>query len=286
MPACIEQKTKKYRSRGSPPYSAMDCKGSAKKGNDGATYVSKPDKRGIYRWVKGVSGVGAAVRTPKNKTIKHKFGSKSGPKNKIIVLNMKEYDAKHKGDKSDDGADGADTWMKSAEIKAPTEGMISKDGRVYIKNKWVATSSDKAVLNGFRKFTVDYAVKHIGKPLILYTREYGSKWPARNAWTKAATNADNTYSRMKFIPNGDAGIMGRKNKFVNWLTTRSPSIKEGTHFYVDGETFICNNKAQRTSPYDCDPDEFLADGLQVDSKDKQTLSTNLMNTEVFVKVKV
>lgn len=27
MPACIEQKTKKYPSRGSPPYSAMDCKG-------------------------------------------------------------------------------------------------------------------------------------------------------------------------------------------------------------------------------------------------------------------
>jgi hypothetical protein len=68
MPAaCIEQKTKKYRSRGSPPYSAMDCKGSSKKGNDGATYVSKPDKRGIYRWVKGVGG---AVGTPKNKTSK------------------------------------------------------------------------------------------------------------------------------------------------------------------------------------------------------------------------
>jgi len=277
MPACIEQKTKKYRSRGSPPYSAMDCKGSSKKGNDGATYVSKPDKRGIYRWVKGV---GSAIGTSKHKTIKRKSGSKSGPKNKIIVLDMKEYDAKHKGDM---GADGADGWMKSADIKSPTEGMISKDGRVYIKNKWVATSSDKAILNGFRKFTVDYAAKHIGKSLILYTREYGSKWPVRNAWTKAAGNADNTYSRMKFIPNGDAGIFPTKKKFVNWLTTRSPSIKEGTHFYVDGETFICNNKAQSTSPYDCDPDEFLADGLQVDTKDKQTLSTNLMNTEVFVK---
>jgi hypothetical protein len=67
MLECIEQKTKKYRSRGSPPYSAMDCKGSSKKGNDGATYVSKPDKRGIYRWVKGV---GAAIGIPKNKTSK------------------------------------------------------------------------------------------------------------------------------------------------------------------------------------------------------------------------
>jgi hypothetical protein len=52
MPSCIEQKTKKYKSRGSPPYSAMDCKNSTKTGNDGATYTSKADKRGIYRWVK------------------------------------------------------------------------------------------------------------------------------------------------------------------------------------------------------------------------------------------
>lgn len=69
MPACIEQKTKKYRSRGSPPYSAMDCKDLMKKGNDGATYVSKPDKRGIYRWVKS-SGSLTPSKTPKNKTSK------------------------------------------------------------------------------------------------------------------------------------------------------------------------------------------------------------------------
>jgi hypothetical protein len=67
MPSCIAQNTKKYRSRGSPPYSAMDCKGSSKKGNDGATYVSKPDKRGIYRWVKTSTVIG--IR-PKNKTSK------------------------------------------------------------------------------------------------------------------------------------------------------------------------------------------------------------------------
>ena len=67
MPSCIEQNTKKYRSRSSPPYSAMDCKNSTKKGNDGATYVSKPDKRGIYRWVK--TGAIVGIRS-KNKTSK------------------------------------------------------------------------------------------------------------------------------------------------------------------------------------------------------------------------
>lgn len=69
MPACIEHKTKKYISRGSPPYSAMDCKGLTKKGNDGATYVSNPDKRGIYRWVKSNGSIPVA-KTPKNKTSK------------------------------------------------------------------------------------------------------------------------------------------------------------------------------------------------------------------------
>jgi len=258
--------------------------GTVKKGNDGNKWIIVTNKLGVRRWQKMGSNSNKTTQKIKSKSkSKSKRVLKMEADPNIIVLDMKEYDAKHKGDIGDGDADGADAWMKSADIKAPTEGMISKDGRVYIKNKWVAVSSDKAILNGFRKFTVDYAAKHISKPVILYTREYGSKWPARNAWTKSAGNADNTYSRMKFIPNGDAGIFPTKKKFVNWLTTRSPSIKEGTHFYVDGETFICNNKAQRISPYDCDPDEFLADGLQVDTKDKQTLSTNLMNTEVFVK---
>ena len=69
MSPCIEQKTKKYKSRTSPPYSAMDCKGSTKKGNDGAIYVSKPDKRGIYRWVKSNSN--SPKKLQKNKIMKY-----------------------------------------------------------------------------------------------------------------------------------------------------------------------------------------------------------------------
>ena len=48
---CKEQKTKKYQSRPSPPFPAQECKGVIKKGKDG-TYVSKADRRGIYKWVK------------------------------------------------------------------------------------------------------------------------------------------------------------------------------------------------------------------------------------------
>lgn len=77
MHSCNEQKTKKYRSRASPPYSAMDCKGLTKLGNDGSTYVSKPDKRGIYRWVIADTNVN---RSSKNKTSKNKPTSKNNIK--------------------------------------------------------------------------------------------------------------------------------------------------------------------------------------------------------------
>ena len=52
MSKCVKLDNKKYKSRDSPPYSAMDCKGAKLLGNDGQQYVSKADKNGIYKWVK------------------------------------------------------------------------------------------------------------------------------------------------------------------------------------------------------------------------------------------
>ena len=57
---CTKKNTNKYRFRESPPYSAMDCKGLTKKGNNGVSYTSRPDKRGIYRWV------GTTSKMPRN----------------------------------------------------------------------------------------------------------------------------------------------------------------------------------------------------------------------------
>lgn len=52
MSKCVKLESKKYKSRDSPPYSAMDCKGVKLLGNDGKQYISKADKNGIYKWVK------------------------------------------------------------------------------------------------------------------------------------------------------------------------------------------------------------------------------------------
>lgn len=48
---CIEVQSSKYQTRKSPAFHAGECKGTRKKGKDGM-YVSKADKRGIYKWIK------------------------------------------------------------------------------------------------------------------------------------------------------------------------------------------------------------------------------------------
>jgi hypothetical protein len=63
--ACVEVKTEKYQTRKSPAFHAKDCKGLSKKGKDGV-YISKPDTKGIYKWVK-------AINTTKKATIKGKY---------------------------------------------------------------------------------------------------------------------------------------------------------------------------------------------------------------------
>ena len=105
--------------------------GIVKKGNDGNKWIIVTNKLGVRRWQK--------MGSNSNKTTQ-KIKSKSKSKSirvlqmeadpNIIVLDMKEYDAKHKGDKGDKGDDNEVAWMKSADIKVPIEGMISKDGRV------------------------------------------------------------------------------------------------------------------------------------------------------------
>jgi len=54
MPPCKEVKAAKYQTRKSPSFHAQDCKDMTKKGKDG-NYISKPDVRGVYKWVKAGS---------------------------------------------------------------------------------------------------------------------------------------------------------------------------------------------------------------------------------------
>ena len=47
---CSKQTTKKYTTRNSPPYSAVNCQNKKIKGNDGNLYISLSSGSGIYKW--------------------------------------------------------------------------------------------------------------------------------------------------------------------------------------------------------------------------------------------
>lgn len=157
--------------------------------------------------------------------------------------------------------------------KAPEESATSlpegtiKDGWVIKKAsngvpRWVPALS--AELNGFRLYTTDIAAKHIGKPIMLYTRQYEDKWPKRSEW------AGRKHEVFKFVPTGDA-LKGKK-VLEGWLKTQTPAVKKGDSFSVSGPIYEYGAK------------EEMVNGLQVDSVNGKALSMNLLNTEVFVKV--
>ena len=52
MTGCKRSTLKKYVSRPSPAFPANQCQGQTMVGNDGTTYKSVPDKRGIHTWKK------------------------------------------------------------------------------------------------------------------------------------------------------------------------------------------------------------------------------------------
>jgi len=162
--------------------------------------------------------------------------------------------------------------------KAPDESATSlpegtiKSGWVIKKAsngvpRWMQSSSVE--LNGFRLFTTDYAAKHIEKPITLYAREYKDMWPKKNAWAKPEGS---TYVKLKFIASGDAIKQG--TKILEWLKTQKPEIKKGTRFSIHGHVYHCTSKG----------DDYLTDVLQVDSSNGKIISTNLLNTELYVKV--
>jgi hypothetical protein len=163
--------------------------------------------------------------------------------------------------------------------KAPEESATSlPEGTM--RQGWVIKKASNGVprwmpklsveLNGFRIFTTDIAAKHIGKPIMIYCREYKDTWPSKNDWLRKKDPADLV---LKFTATGNA--VKEKTTIEGWLKTQKPEIQKSTHFYLDGPLYECMGKK-------CD--KYFANGLQVDSTTGKILSLNLMNIEVFVKI--
>ena len=159
---------------------------------------------------------------------------------------------------------------KGGSRKSPSESATDfPEGTIKVgnnKQKWVVKKVsggsqrwipyESVELLGYKALTGDYLAKHIGKPVKIYEREYSDLWPTKsNSKLYAST----------FTPNGNAGPLTNKKRIEGWLKTQKPSIKDRTVFTIDGS-------------------EDGLDSLQVDSINKTTVSSNMMNQEAFVKV--
>ena len=154
--------------------------------------------------------------------------------------------------------------------KAPEESATSlPEGTM--KAGWVIKKASNGVprwihqesveLNGLKLLTVDYAAKHIGKPITLYCREFKDTWPSKSHWSP---KKDATHYTLTFTPNGNARVGSKV--LEGWLKSSGP-VKKG--YLIDGP--VLQGK------------ELLVDGVQLDSNGGKLMSTNFMNTEVFVK---
>jgi hypothetical protein len=146
------------------------------------------------------------------------------------------------------------------------EGTIRRGGN---KRRWVIKKmnngvhrwipAESAELNGIKLLTVNSMENKIGKEIRIYLREYSDAWPSHSEFEPEFT----------FIPDGHARINNNKRLLENWLHTRNPPVKKGQYFYITG-----------IGTYDGSDKEF--DTLQVESKNGEIVSPNLINTEAFV----
>lgn len=103
MSTCIRKTQKKYLSRDSPAFSARDCKGLKKMGNDGNYWISKKGSSSVYRW----QPMNKTTKTTKTKTKAKtkKAKTKKNTKSKLLLEDIqkmaKKYDMRPVGNKKD-----------------------------------------------------------------------------------------------------------------------------------------------------------------------------------------
>ena len=140
------------------------------------------------------------------------------------------------------------------------------------KNKWVVMQTINGTkrwspytsveLNEYRALTIDFLKKNIGKEIKVYEREYNDTWVKKSEKMLKST----------FIPTGNA-VYGKNFTVIeNWLKTLKPEIKDNIIFGIEGYLKYPGEK-------------FKLASLQVDSKNKSTVSSNIVNMEAFIKIK-
>ena len=186
--ACVEVKSRKYQTRKSPAFHAQECKGMTKKGKDGS-YISKPDARGVYKWVLDKAGSGSG------RTVTRKVKKSNRVKSYMIHDNGNtpwkvEVDGAsvsiYKGEKNDDGEYlNYDERVMKVTVKQVYPG--SEDG-MALKEDWdkgntvlLHVGGQKYIYVGgeIYEFTIDGVVESyyskIGPNDVPYAALVGSK---------------------------------------------------------------------------------------------------------------
>ena len=109
---------------------------------------------------------------------------------------------------------------------------VSNKNGIY---KWKLIQSKRTSTKSYKKmnkFTVDYAAKNINKLITVYCREYKDEEPKKSDWIQ---NKCGTHYKLKFRPNGNAGIVGKKQRIENWLISQKPPIKNLYTWFTEYE---------------------------------------------------
>lgn len=141
------------------------------------------------------------------------------------------------------------------------------------KNRWVVKQTEtgvrrwvpihSATLFGYTPLTAKILEKNINKAVVVYERQLGNTWP------KSKRDFDVKYT---FTASGDAELIKNQGKdvkvFPNWLKTRTPKVRPRDLFIIKG---LMKSKDLESS-------------IQVAPTATELVSSNLMNTEAFVRV--
>ena len=136
------------------------------------------------------------------------------------------------------------------------------------KQRWVVKQTDTGVkrwvpfysasLFGYTPLTAKILAKHRTKPIAVY-----EKMISLDTWPKKAKEFDVHYT---FTPSGDAERGGKV--FTNWLKDKTPPVKTNDLFIING--------TMKSRDVDAP--------LKVAPLPGELVSTNLMNTDAFIKV--
>jgi hypothetical protein len=168
---------------------------------------------------------------------------------------------------------------KLKDRKSPsTSATLYPEGTIEFgkdKNRWVVKQTETGVkrwvpvhstsLFGYTALTAKILEKNINKPVVVYERQ-----STFAPWPRAKSDFDVKYT---FTASGDAELISNQGKnvkvFPNWLKTRTPKVKSRDLFIIKGTM----------------KSKDIESSIQVAPHDSgELVSSNLMNTEAFVKV--